>query len=211
MDPNQQYQGMSSPGGNPYEFILNPEPPKRKKLLGGNKLLKLLIFIIGGVVAFMIIVTILLNVLAPEKIGKAEFTSLAQTQNELIRVADQGSRDSRQQITKNLATTMQYTMITQQKLTLLKVGKVGKKELSLKQNAATDQKLASAKQTSTFDDAFTKIAEESLNSYANEVKVLFDKAKTDADRELMSDFYKQAQLLIAQIPYAKDGIQADSR
>ncbi len=212
MDPYQQNGGPQPPQGNPYEFILNPEQnkPKRKFGFGGknNKLTMLLILIVAGALIFMILMTILLNAFAPKKIGKAELIGLAQTQNELVRVAGQGSKDARQQVTKNLATTIQYTMKTQQNKILASVGKVGKKELALKQKATSDQQLTSAKQTSTYDTAFTKLAEQELNSYANELKTLFDQAATDKDRELMSDFYEQTQLLIAQIPYAQDGIEA---
>ncbi|MET1033061.1 MAG: hypothetical protein ABWX94_01015, partial [Candidatus Saccharimonadales bacterium] len=155
-----------------------------------------------------IVVTLLLNALAPKKIDRPQRMALAQTQTELIRVADQGSKDARQQVTKNLATTIQYTMTTQQKRIVDPLGKVSKKELSLKQKAATDQQLASSKQTSTFDTTFTKIIEEELNAYALELKGLFDLASNDKERDLMSDLYKQTQLLIAQIPYTQDGIES---
>lgn len=212
MEPYQQNQ--DGPGGNPYEFILNPnqQKPKGKFSLGkSNKLMVILLVVVAGAITLMILVTILLNAFAPKKIGKNELMSLAQTQTELIRVADQGSRDARQQVTKNLATTVQYTMITQQKRTTQPLGKVSKKELSLKQKASTDQQLASAKQTSTFDDTITRIIENELNSYANELKTLFNQAATDKDRDLMSDFYKQTQLLIAQVPYAQGSIQASGQ
>src|SRR5690242_6249165 len=141
MDPNQQYQGAPPPqGNNPYEFILNPEHKSKnpfKKATGKNKLLLVLGFIVGGVIIFMVVVTLLLNALAPKKIDKKALLGLAQTQTELIRVADKGNKDARQQVTKNLATTMQYTMMTQQRRTLQPLGKVGKKELSLKQKATT--------------------------------------------------------------------------
>lgn len=209
MDPNQQNQG--TPGGNPYEFILNPEKPKSKlpfKGGGSNKLLTYTIFGVVGVIILMIVVTLLLNAFAPKKIDREQRMALAQTQTELIRVADQGSKDARQQVTKNLATTIQYTMTTQQKRIVEPLGKVGKKELALKQKASTDQQLTSSKQTSTFDTTFTKIIGEELNTYALELKGLFDLASTDKERDLMSDLYKQTQLLIAQIPYTQDGIEA---
>lgn len=212
MDPYQQNQG--APGGNPYEFILNPEQKPKKKFgisKNSNKLLFTLVIIIVSVIAFMILVTVLLTAFAPKKIGKAELMSLAQTQTELIRIADQGSRDSRQQVTKNLATTVHYTVLTQQKSTVQPLGKISKKELSLKQNASTDQQLATAKATSTFDATITKIIETELNNYANELKKLFEIAKTDKERDMMSDYYKQTQLLIAQIPYTQDGIEGASQ
>lgn len=210
MDPYQQNPG--TPQGNPYEFILNPEKPQKNRGVKNNKLVMLLIFGVGGVILFMVLTVLLLNAFAPKKTDKATILSLAQTQQELIRISDQGSREARQQVTKNLATTIQYSLITQQKKTIELLekngGKAGPKELALKQNAATDQQFTSAKATSTYDTTFTKITEDELNAYATSLKALVDKATTVQERDMMSDFYKQTQQLISQIPYTKTGIQA---
>lgn len=211
MDPYQQNQG--APGGNPYEFILNPEKPSKQKIGGPhNNFIKLIVFIVGGAILLMVVTAILLNVLTPKQVGKTEFISLTQTQNELIRISDQGSKDARQQTTKNLATTIQFSMLTQQKETIALLAKKGtkvdKKILVLKQNAATDQKLTSAKATSTFDATYTQIAEEELQKYANELKTLYEQVTNPSEKDTLSDYYKQTQQLISQIPYTEDRINS---
>lgn len=212
MDP---YQQPGSPQGNPYDFILNPAPPpKSKKLgsIGGNKFLLTIVMLVGGAFLLMIIVALLLNALAPKKINEAELIGLAQSQQELIRVSTQGARGAVQQTTKDLATTVEYTMLTQEKQTLTVLTrngtKVGDKQLTLKQKAETDQKLATAKSTSTFDTTFTGLLEDSLNDYANELKQLSALGGSTAERNRLADYYQQTQLLLSRIPYAQERINA---
>lgn len=213
MDPNNQYP--NSPQGNPYEFILNPnQPPKKKKMggLGGNKLVMLAASIIGGALLIMIVLTIVLNALAPKKISTQDLVGLAQTQTELLRVSRQASRSAVQQVTRNLATTVEYTMVTQQKQTLDVLAQnkveVSPKELALKQNATTDQKFSTAKVTSTFDKTFTEIIQDELDNYAATLKNLSAISAIKSERDRMSDYYRQVQQLISQIPYTEDTIES---
>jgi hypothetical protein len=212
MDSNNQYPGSSQ--GNPYEFILNPDQAPKKKLGGkfGNHFILTIAMIAGGAITLMIIVAVALNVLAPAKISKEDLIGIAQTQAELLRISRQASGDSAQQTTKNLATTVEYTMITQQKQTMDVLAKnkvtLGKKELTLKQNATTDQKFTTAKSTSTFDQTYTEIIQTELTNYANTLKSMSGKSATTAERDRMSDYYRQVQQLISQIPYTKDNLES---
>jgi hypothetical protein len=211
MDPYQQYQGPSS--GSPYEFIMNPgEKPKKKFGFGGGNFAMTIGLIVGGALLFMIILTLILNAFGGSKVGTADLITLAQTQNELVRVSDQGARTGVQQVTKNLGVTIQYTMDTQQKQVLSYLAangtEVDPKDLKLKQNASTDQQLASAKTTSTFDLVFSQIMQTELDSYANDLKQLHARAATKTERDMMSKYYEQTQLLISQIPYTQDKIQS---
>lgn len=211
MDPYQQYQAPT-PGGNPYEFIMNPgKPPKKKIGLGGGNFMFTLILIIGGAIIFMIILAIIANSIGGSKFSKSDLIGMAQTEQELSRVSQAASTNATQQTTKNFAVTIQFTMITQQQrvLALLKKNgvKVGTKELALKQNATTDQQLASAKSTSTYDLTYSQLMQTQLTDYANAVKTLNGKAASKAESDMTSDFYTQTQLLISQIPYAQNAIQ----
>lgn len=210
MDPYQQYQ--APPQGNPYDFIMNPQkPPKKKFSLGGGNFAVTIGVIVGGAFLFMIILAIILNSLSGGSSSKASLIGLAQTENELARVSQQAATSATQQTTKNLAVTIQLTMLTQQKraLTLLANNgtNVGEKDLALKQNAQTDQQLASAKTTSTFDLTYSQLIQDQLEAYANELKTLHNKTASKAESDLTSSFYEQTQLLISQIPYTKDRIQ----
>jgi len=211
MDPQQQYPGSSQ--GNPYEFILNPNKPAKAKAFGPKNRLPVILGLIAGAVLLVVIVlSVILSAIAPKKIDTATLVGLAQTQQELIRISSQAATSAVQQSTLNLASTVEFTMTTQQQQTedvLSKNGvKVDTKQLALKQNATTDQKFASAKSTSTFDEVYTEIIQTQLNSYASTLKGLTTISASQSERDRMSDYYRQTQLLISQIPYTQGNIQA---
>ena len=210
MDPNQQYPG--SPQGNPYDFILNPTQPPKRKLVKDAFLIKIVVILVS-VFLVMVVAAILLNVYGPKQIGAGELTSLAQTQTELARISQQAGTQARQQTTRNLAATVQYTMLTQQKQTLSLLKKRGKdindKELALKQNATTDQQLKAAKTTSTFDKTYTTIVETELKTYAEHLRSLSaNQSARKADRDQINDYYRQVQDLLGQVPYTQDSIES---
>lgn len=213
MDPYQQYQAPNQ-GGNPYDFILSPaKPPKKSFTLGGGSPIKLLILVAGGVFLLMIVTVIVLNMLSGgTNANKADLTALAQTQNELSRVSQAATTDATQQTTKNLAITIELTMDTEQKRTVnylsSKGTKISAKDLKLKQNATTDQQLASAKSTSTYDLTYAQIMQTQLTNYSNSLKALYDKTKSKTEQSILSDFYTQTQLLISQIPYTQGNLQS---
>lgn len=213
MDQYNQDQGSSQ--GNPYEFILNPEQPKKSKKVGmGDSFIRTIIFVVLGVVAFFIIAAIVINALAPKKLSDKDLIGLAQTQAEMIRISNQAASQATRQTTRNLATTVQYTMSTQQKQVLEILGGMGvevaQKELALKQDATTDQRFATAKATSTYDQTYTDIIQTQLTGYATTLKSLTEIASSKKDRDRMSDYYQQTQLLISQIPYTQDSIESGS-
>jgi hypothetical protein len=211
MDQYDQYQGNSQ--GNPYDFILNPDQPKkqRKMLGGGNSFIRTIIFIVAGTITLLIVAAIIINALAPKKVTDKDLISLAQTQAEMMRISNQAGTQAKQQTTRNLASTVQYTMATQQKQTVDKLAamgvKVQAKQLALKQDATTDQKFTTAKATSTYDQTYTEIIQEQLTAYANTLKSLNDIASA-SERDRLSDYYQQTQLLISQVPYAQERIES---
>lgn len=212
MDPNQQYQ---PPTGSSYDFILNPQKaPKSKKLgFGSNSNFGFTIaVIVGGAVLFMIILALILNAFGGGGGRTTDFISLTQTQTELMRVSDQGAKTAVQQSTRNLSVTIQFSINTQRQQILNYLTRngttVGEKDLKLKQNATVDQQLASAKATSTFDLVFAEIMQDQLTTYANSLKQVHGLTTNQFEKELLSTYYEQTQLLISQIPYTQDSINA---
>lgn len=175
----------------------------------GNHFIRTLVFIIGGTVLLMVVVVILLNALTGSRVNTNDLVSLAQTQNELIRVSNQGSGATRQG-TRSLATTVEYTLKTQLQQTsalLAKHGReVGSKELTLKQNATTDQQFQAAKTTSSFDLVYAQVMERQLQSYSRELQGTLAKASDRDERELLSNYNQQVQLLLTQIPFTQQDI-----
>lgn len=209
MNPQQDYLG---PSNNPYDFIMNPQQPKPKRKFGLDPFITKILLVLAGVFIIMIILAFALSMAGPKKISTEDLVSLAQTQQEIIRIAHQGTTDAVQQTTKNLAVTTEFTLKTQQSKLLgyladKKGTEVKEKELGLKQNASTDLELKEAKQTSTFDVTFSSVLEEELRSYSSTVNRLFGTTQADDEQDFFSSNYGQAQLLISQVPYARDAIE----
>lgn len=208
MNPQQDYLG---PSNNPYDFIMNPEKSPKKRAFGLDPLLTKILLIVAAVFGLMVIIAIVLNFAAPKQVSAGDLIALAQTQQEIIRVAHQGSADAVQQTTKNLAITTEFSLKTQQSALLQYLADHGtdvdEKQLGLKQDADTDLKLKEAKQTSTFDITFSGIIEEELRKYANTMNTLFNSTQNEDEQDLLSNNYGEAQLLIAQVPYTRDAIE----
>lgn len=213
MDPFLQTPGQQNP--NPYEFILNPQKPSKQspvKKFGGNRFILTIAILVGGALLLMIVATIILNAFAPKKVSPQQLISLAQTQNEIIRVSSSIEPTVRQQVTKNLAYTIELSVQSQQKQTLNLLGKngvkVSAKQLALKQDATTDRKFTSAKATSTLDITYSQVIQQQLDDYANALKQIYSGGATSSEKDLTSTLYQQVQLLISQIPYAQNTINS---
>ncbi len=209
MNPQQDYLG---PNNNPYDFIMNPSKPPKKASFGLDPFIGKILLVLGVVFSIMVVVAIFLSATDSKKLGTAELIALAQTQQEIIRVANQGTSAAVQQTTKNLAITTEFSLKTQQSVLLDYLAKkkgteVSEKELALKQDAKTDLLLKEAKQTSTYDITLSQILEESLRNYSNSANSLFKLTTNEAEQTLLSNNYSQTQLLISQVPYTRDAIE----
>ncbi len=208
MNPQQDYLG---PNHNPYDFIMNPGKPPKKGFSAGLPPLALkILLVLGGVFLVMVLVAIVLSFGSSKSIGKAELIGLAQTQQEIIRISDEGASAAVQQTTKNLATTAVLAIQTQQTqlLTLLEKNgiKTDDKQLALKQDANTDLKFKEATATSTFDTTFSQVIEEQLRAYAVTLQAYYNKTGSKSQRDMFGTDYTQAQLLLSQVPYTRNAL-----
>lgn len=195
---------------NPYDFIMNPAapPPKRPlKIPATNTKNGFLIkigLIVGAAIVLIIGVMIASSLFTTDTSGVTTMTTLAQTQNEVIRVAAQGAAAGRDQKVKNFAVNTNLSVSTQQLRTLnylvSKGTKLGVKQLSLKESKTTTDQLAQAKATSTFDAAFLQIMQTSLDSYSSDLQKAYQDAPNSTIKKLLKSDYEQTQLLRAQLP-----------
>lgn len=195
---------------NPYDFIMNPAAPAPKRPLkipatnGKNGFLIKIGIIVGAIVILFIGIMIASSLLSTDTSGTATMTSIAQTQNEVIRVAAQGGSAGRDQKVKNFAVSTNLSVSTQQLRTLnylaTKGTKLKAKELSLKESKTTTNQLAQAKATSTFDAAFLQIMQTSLDSYSSDLQKAYQEAPNSTIKKLLKADYEQTQLLRSQLP-----------
>jgi hypothetical protein len=205
MDPQQQPYGPYPPTeNNPYQFIM--EPPKKQKGGGGlssNPFIMKLLFIVGGAVAVLIVGAIIVNSLFAPKTNVADIVAITQTEQEIIRIATQGTSGS-EDATRNAAISAQLAVTTQQQIWLNFLGqhkrKVPLKELNLKKNVQTDAQLTQAKATSTFDGTYRTILRNQLDAYSVMLKDAADNATEGQEKTTLGTQYNQVQLLLQQLP-----------
>lgn len=198
---------QDQPGGNPYDFIMNPGTNQQKRGLvgGGNSFVGKIVLIVGGAVVFMIVVAVLLSLFAGNKTNITDLTTLAETQNEIVRVAYIGTSGSAtDQSVKNFATTTQFSVQTQQNQLVAYLGtlgtKVSAKQLGLKKDTTTDTKLNAALSNSTFDVAFTQELQNQLTDYAGTIKKMYAGSTSTKEKSLLKTDFEQVQLLLKQAP-----------
>lgn len=201
---------MHPQDNNPYDFIMNPgtpAPKNRVPLPGANSKNAFLFkigFIVGGVIILMIILAIVVNLLSSGKSSTEEFRSLAQTQQEVLRISEEGNRDARAQSVKNAAKNINLSVTTQQLKTLDYLAardvKMKDKELALKADAEATKKLEAANQTSTFDSVFLQIMRQTLETYGNELVTLYNSSSNSEAKKILKEDVEQTRLLLEQLP-----------
>lgn len=157
----------------PYDFFLSQKHPTNTKGMALPKRTSLktkVIFAIGGALALMFIILII-NQLTPKDTTRQELFTIAQTQQEIIRVCTLGASKAKYQVNRNFAVNCAAGVTTDQRRLLGYLQSVKfsykAKQLSALTNPQTDQRLTSASASSSFDDTFKEIMTKQLNSYGN--------------------------------------------
>lgn len=193
---------------NPYEFIMNPQQQKRRlvKLPGVKDPFVSKIILI---VLCMVVVVIIGGVLVSKLLGKsginvADLTGVAQTQQELVRVAQQGVAQGTQPVARNFAINVQLSIQTEQ-LQLISYlkgqgHKLSTKTLRLKKSTTTDMQLTNALQTSTFDSVFVQLMQNSLVAYNTELEQVLGNATGTNEKRILNADTIYANALLQQVP-----------
>ncbi|HSX08052.1 MAG TPA: hypothetical protein VLG11_04115 [Candidatus Saccharimonadales bacterium] len=213
MYPNEPEQNQQ----NPYEFIMNPQQPsKRNTPIPGVKdpFIARLILIVVVVVAVVVIVGVVASqLLSRNQVNTADLIGLAQSQQELIRVANQGATNGTQPVTRNFAINVQLALRSEQLQLLAYLQSQGHKlsatTLSLKKSKTTDTQLTTAQQTSTFDSTFVQLMQNSLTAYNTEVQQVLAGAAGANEKKILNVDQAAATMLLQQVP-TQESVQAGS-
>ena len=191
----------------PYEFIMNPQQQKRRLALPGvrDPFISKLILIVMCVVAVVIVGGVIVSsFLGKSGVNVVALTGVAQTQQELVRVAQQGVAQGTQPVTRNFAISVQISIQSEQ-LQLLSYlkgqgHKLSTKTLSLKKSTTTDTQLTNALQTSTFDSTFVQLMQNSLVSYNTELEQVLGSATGVNEKKILNADSSYANALLQQVP-----------
>lgn len=200
--PSAAPNAASPTAQNPYDFIVNPTtPPKKSGFSGGGNSMRLLLLVGGGALIVVILGVIFASVFSKGG-NTASLTSLAQEQQELIRVAALGEQQATSESTKALAYTVDLGVGTSQTQLLTYLSAHGVKvkaaQLSLAKDASTDKQLADAQATGTYDSALQKILAAQLQAYISSLQKAYKSAQTAQLKQLISTDFTTAKLLLVQ-------------
>jgi hypothetical protein len=185
---------------NPYDFIMSSPQKQKKGFSGGFK--QRLIIVAGGGVILLIVAIILVSILGSSgKSGTENLISLAQQQNEIVRITEIAKSKATISITKNYAITTQLSVSSSQAQILEQLQKSGHKlkpaQLTLKQNSNTDKQLDNAATAGNFDKTFEEILQKELASYRIAVQNAYKNATRTSERQLLEASFISVSTLLS--------------
>jgi hypothetical protein len=188
-----------------YGFIMEPPKPPKPPLFtfgGGSKNTRI-ILVVAGIFILLILFVGFKNLLAGSNSSTPSLVTVAQDQQELAHLAQDGTTNATASNLKNFAYTTQLSLKSEQSdlvAYLKKNGhKTGTKELNLKVSKALDAQLAAALTTSTYDATFKQTMQTKLTSYQQTLKQAYAQTKGPKGRALLNDDYKASELLLKQL------------
>jgi hypothetical protein len=205
--PEQPAQSTASQAppdpDNPYGFILDPPKQPKKAVFGGNSKMARAMAI-GGVMLVLIIVSIFASsaLNSSNNDQKARLIEVAQTQNEIVRIAESTtnkvSGEPLISLVQNTSLSTQSSL-NELSLAINKRGqKADRKLLGGGQNKGNDQLLTEAEQNSRFNEVYVSLLKKQLEDY----KIQLESANAGGDKnekEVLSRAYDQANILLDQL------------
>ncbi|HSX05920.1 MAG TPA: hypothetical protein VLF69_05600 [Candidatus Saccharimonadales bacterium] len=193
----------SASGHNPYEFIINPDTTKRRSgpLLGKLSFTKQIGLLVGGVAVLLIVAAVVISALGP-KSSLPGLISLAQRQQEIIRIATISADKTSSSTTKNFVINTELAMLSSQTQILTYLGdhgtKLGTKVLALDQDPKTDLLLTNAAAANNYDSAVTQALTSQLNTYLSLLQTTFKQAASPTTKKLLQNDFSAAHDLLDQ-------------
>lgn len=186
---------------NPYQFIVEADHSKKRRgsSIGSTKKGRIMV-VLGGVGVLLVAVLVVSAIISSaSNAGKAELISAAQRQAELIRVSKIGLDRAKGSSAKNLATSVNIALLSDQStmVTTLKGAgvKLAPKDLALGKNPKTDALLTNAEQSNKFDEVFVTTIQTELVAYQKSLKAAYDKTDSKKLQQSLSAQFNTAGLL----------------
>lgn len=186
----------------PYGFILDPPPPPKKSLFSGGTT-KSRAIIVGGV-AFLLITLALIIMAVLSSLGNSgvsELKNVYAEQQELIRIAEIGSKDAVGTDTRGFAsTTLLSARTAQQQVQSLissRGAKIKPEEANSKRNANVEDILSGASANNRYDEALTELLESRIASYNQALDAAYN-TNSEQARQVLSEIYTGSRLLVKQ-------------
>lgn len=193
-----------------YDFIMNAgQAPKtswpgRTAATGGSsKLMRVLV--VMGILTILLVGFIIIRGLLSGGSNHTQMLSVVQHQQKLIHLTTNALTVANLSTAhRNFAATTQVSLTSSQTdllgyLALNGLGKVGPKVLDQKISAKTDTDLTAAVAADTFNPTFHEVMKQGLTEYRVSLEQAFDKTTGEKGRELLTNQYRESELLVEQL------------
>lgn len=198
---NGQEPGGSNPK-NEYEFIMNPGTPPKKPLLnlGEASMLKRGIFAGAGLLILIMVVSVIFSFLnGAGRAHQDRLLEIAQTQSEIIRVAESAQEKIGERDLLFLANNVVLTFKSSQQdiasaLTERGIKKVEKK-LTDAENPENDAVLIEGEQNGKFDETYRALLEQQLNNYGIQLQAAYEGSNAK-EKQILETAFSQIDLLV---------------
>jgi hypothetical protein len=195
------------PTVNPYGFIMSPGQTPQKKsalILGPNdSFVKKLALILGGAAILIVVLLVASSLFLGGKSNTDLLVSVAQDQQEIIRINSSTGTQVNATALKNFAVTAEATMGSDQQKLLAHItslgGSVDQKILALKADAASDALLTTAKSTNTLDASYAQLMQALLTTYRTNIETAFEASGNEAVKQDLRKAYASSELLLQQL------------
>ena len=195
--PKDSYASPQDTAGD-YGFIMN-NPAQAPK--SGSSTTKRLLIVLAGVVVLGVIGAVIASMLASSnnKIYE-DMAGLVRKQNELIYIADAGTKGARSPEAQNLAINTKQAMSTDRDNIMAYLAN-NKHPLTKEQQGplkfpAIDTQLATAQQNNQYDRTLIAILKTKLLSYQQAVKDAYQDADGQNAKSILSDTFDNINILV---------------
>lgn len=184
---------------NPYDFILNePEKPKKSLVPKAQSKKQRTIFVIIAALGLLTLLIIAISLISG--IGTRGITNmreLTKEQQEIIRVAEIGEKESNNLDLQSIATSTKLSVSSSQTDVITYLAdqdiEIKSKDLSENADATTDARLEKARQNGIFDEEYASILVTLLNEYVNNLSRYFDQTDSEKQQLILQAAYQETQ------------------
>ena len=189
-------------GHNPYEFIIAQNPIDTKKGAGNMTIAKRILLALIGLAVLAGIVIAGINFFVPKDPTLESLVSVAQTQQEIIRVTTQIDKKLANSDLVNYVVNVNMSVGSDQAATIKYLStrkfEVSSKTLPLKADPKTDKLLSEAKATNTLDMTTHQAVQKLLVDYQKELSSTYKTVAGENAKKLLQTNYDHVTLLITQ-------------
>jgi hypothetical protein len=181
-----------------YSF-LEPGSQKSGFFAAADKQKRILIVAAGGGILLVFLLLLGALIFGGRTDLRQELVTIAQRQEEIVRIAEIGQDQARSQEVLTLSTITKASIASSQNSVVNRASglgtSLGSSDLRLRENQQTTSELESAEQANRFDEVYLEILRDELLAYRENIERAADQA-TGNTFEMLDDLWREANLLL---------------